>query len=191
MTKIDNEIFDTLSGNFQKNKTHHSIKKSVLLLESEPGLLGRCLGHGFCAAESVIGSSGQPLVGVDLTHHQDVGQLVEGVGKDANGFQHAVGVVSLGLARRGAVIVPVGQILGLGQGARGVFHLQGSGLVAQGLASTVDPDIARLVVLALIQVQVVLKGLGRSFESFKTFFEKSLPSYSSLEFVISFRKKVN
>ena len=46
----------------------------------------------------MVSSSWAPVVVVDLTEDQNVGEMVEGIGEDANWFQHTVRVVSLGLA---------------------------------------------------------------------------------------------
>ena len=46
----------------------------------------------------MIGASWRPIVIVHLAQDQDVGQFVEGIGEDANGLQHTIGIVALGLA---------------------------------------------------------------------------------------------
>jgi hypothetical protein len=89
------------------------IKQSVLLLETEPGLvLGVGLHHlvGLIAVVELVGGAvGVPALGQD----DDVGGAAEGVGEDSDGAQVDVGVVAGGLLGGGAIEVPGGEIGGL------------------------------------------------------------------------------
>ena len=89
------------------------IKQSVLLLETEPGLvLGVGLHHliGLIAVVELVGGAvGVPALGQD----DDVGGAAERVGEDSDGAQVDVGVVTGGLLGGGAIEVPGGEIGGL------------------------------------------------------------------------------
>lgn len=95
-------------------------EEGVFLFQTEPELL---LGIGLHQAVGVVtvvelvgGSIGVPGFAED----EDVVTETEGVGEDGNGAQVDIGVIAGGLARRGTVEVPFGELIdrldGLGEG---------------------------------------------------------------------------
>jgi len=97
----------------------------------------------------------RPVMIVDLAQDENIGQFVKWIGKDAHRFEHTIRIVPLGLPSRRAGIVPIGQILGFRQLARG-FVFECARFAAQCLACSVDPDVACLELAALIKAQIVV-----------------------------------
>lgn len=89
------------------------IKKGVFLLKTEPRVV-RLVGlHELSTLMTVVelvwGSIRVPA----LCDNQDVGGTTEWIGVDGNGSEVDIGVVARGLASRGAVEVPLWEILDL------------------------------------------------------------------------------
>ena len=82
---------------FTQKKLTISVQQSILLLKPKPWLVMSSFCHTFNARKSMIGASRGPVMIVDLAQNQNIWQLVEGVGKHANWFEHSIRVVSFGL----------------------------------------------------------------------------------------------
>lgn len=91
------------------------IEESVLLLETEPGLLILVRLHQLGAVMSVVElvwyAVGIPALGED----EDVVTTAEGIGEDGNGTEVDIGVFTGSLASRGTVKVPLGEIINRGR----------------------------------------------------------------------------
>lgn len=89
------------------------IEESVLLLETEPETFVLVLLHenGGGVAEVVLVRLSVAHPG--LAHDEDVGPTTEGVVVDGDRAKVDIGVVARGLAGRGAVEVPLGEVLDL------------------------------------------------------------------------------
>jgi hypothetical protein len=61
------------------------VKESVLLLETEPGLLGSGGLHDLVGVGTVVGGVGRAVVVVTFTEDENVGTTTEGVFEDGNG----------------------------------------------------------------------------------------------------------
>jgi hypothetical protein len=89
------------------------VEESVLLLETEPGLvLGvglHQLGRLVAVVVLIRGAIGIPA----LAENKDVGVEAERIGEDSNGLEVNVRVVAGGLASRRAIKVPQREVLGL------------------------------------------------------------------------------
>lgn len=85
------------------------VQEGVLLLQTEPGLVGGVLLHQLGALVSVVElvrcSIGHPALGQNENVVTALG--AKGVGVDSNGLQVDVGVVARGLAGGGTVEVPL------------------------------------------------------------------------------------
>ncbi len=122
------------------------VQHGVLLLDAEPGLLALGLLHRRSARMAGVGGDGLGLghgaVGVDagglvgVAHHQDVVTAAEGVAVDGAGDEVHLGVVAGGLAGGGTIVVPGGEVLGLGgdlvedpggEGRKGERNVRGLG----------------------------------------------------------------
>jgi hypothetical protein len=87
------------------------IKKGVLLLETEPRLVGLVGLHELSTLVAVVelvwGSIGIPALG----ENQDVGGATEWVREDGNRSEVDIGVVAWGLASRAAVKIPLWEVI--------------------------------------------------------------------------------
>jgi hypothetical protein len=102
---------ETAGGPAERPVVH--VEQSVLLLETEPGLVLAISLHdlGALVAEVVLvgGAIGHPA----LSQDDDVGLAAERIGEDGTRAQVDVGVVTRGLVRGGTVEVPDGKVCGL------------------------------------------------------------------------------
>ena len=87
------------------------VKERVLLFETEPGLLGRDLGHDLVALVSVVGLVGGTVVVVALGKDNDVVTATEGVGVVSGGTEVDIRVAAGSLVGGGTVKVPFLEVL--------------------------------------------------------------------------------
>lgn len=88
------------------------VEKGVLLLETEPGLLGGVLLHQLSSLVSVVELVRCAIGHPALRQDEDVvaAQGTERVGVDGYGLQVDIAVVARGLAGRGTVKVPLWRV---------------------------------------------------------------------------------
>lgn len=89
------------------------VEESVLLLETEPGLVFGVGLHELSGLMAVVELVGGAIRHPALRENQDVGDTTEGVREDSDGAKVDVRVVTGRLLRGGAVEVPHGKVLGL------------------------------------------------------------------------------
>merc|ERR1719219_978185 len=126
------------------------VQQSVLLLDTEPGMVILGLLHHLLTSLPLVGVSGKLVVLVGLAQDQDVVASSEGVRVDLHRVKVSVGVGALGLVCGAPVIVPDWKILDTFR-----FGVQGLGLVPDPLASPVNPDVASLDSSILLQLEVL------------------------------------
>lgn len=124
------------------------VKERVLLLETEPGLLGRNLGHDLVALVSVVGLVGGAIVVVALGKDDDVVTTTERVGVVGNGTEVDIRVTAGGLVGGGTVKVPLLEVLERLDGA-----IESGGLAAD-LTIAIKPDVLGLDLAALVELEV-------------------------------------
>lgn len=89
------------------------VEESVLLLETEPGLVVGIGLHHLVALMAVVVLVGGAIGIPALSQDDDVGGAAEGVGEDSTRAKVDVGVLARSLVGRGAVEVPDGEVFGL------------------------------------------------------------------------------
>ena len=89
------------------------VEESVLLLETEPGLLVGVGLHDLQAVVAVVVLVGSAIGIPALSENNNVGRATEGVGEDGARSEVDIGVVAGSLVGGGAIEVPDGKILGL------------------------------------------------------------------------------
>jgi len=129
-------------------------KESVLLLETEPGLLVGKGVHDLYAVVSIVelvgGAIGVPALGED----DDVGGATEGIGEDGARAEVDIRVLTRSLVGRRTIEVPDGEFLGL------VLFLRESSGLGSGIASSVNPDVLSHDLALLIEGEILGEGLS-------------------------------
>lgn len=89
------------------------VEQGVLLLEAKPGL-SRGMGlHEAGALVTIVVLVWRAIRVPTLAHDEDIGGAAQRIGEDGDGAQVDVRVVAGGLVRRGAVKVPLGEVVEL------------------------------------------------------------------------------
>ena len=86
------------------------VQDGVLLLDAEPRVLVLGLLHDLVALLALVGLGGRLVVLEGLAEDELVVAAAEGVGVHGDRREVRVRVLTLGLARRGAVVVPDGKL---------------------------------------------------------------------------------
>jgi len=90
------------------------IKKSVLLLDTEPNVSILVSLHELSALMSVVGTVGGTIGVVALSENNDVITKSKGIRVDGDGSQVDIGVVTRGLGSRRTIEVPLRKVFGAG-----------------------------------------------------------------------------
>lgn len=128
------------------------VEKSVLLLDTEPGLLSSVVLHDLGAGVAEVELVGSTVVVQALAENKHVVARTSGVLVDGNRLQQNVGVVARGLASGGTVEVPDGKVVN----RLGV--LRKSLALRAALEVGVDPDVLSKDAGALLELEVLFEG---------------------------------
>ena len=102
---------ETIDGPTIRSVTH--VEKGVLLLETEPRLMGLVGFHELSTLVTVVVLVWCSIRIPALAHKQDVWGATNRVGEDGTGAKVDVGVITRSLTSRASIEVPLGEILKL------------------------------------------------------------------------------